>query len=280
MNDEKDILERYLQILCNDFVVERKPKLVYMPSDKKIGIVGAYDAKTETIILLIYDYKALIHEFIHHLQYEECGYDYREYMRKMQTERRKLYFEREYEIEASYAEQALSHIYEDAFRQGINAEPLGNEELAGHLVSYLITRFIVAESMLEQAIDYTTAVIALEEYTRLIDIAALSGLAYNEYEEIKYTLKYVARAFFLRWNIPELQDLYKEINEILDQLDLCKDIAYTYSKYPLDRKRAETNRLLELEDILEDTLYKCDRLKMHYLDVFSSSVYERYRGSS
>jgi hypothetical protein len=280
MNMEKEILERYLWILCNDFVVERKPRLVYIPSDRKVGIVGAYDAKTETIILFIYDYKAIIHEFIHHLQYEECGYDYREYMNRIQTERRKLYFEREYEIEASYAEQALSHIYKETFEHGINAEPLGNEELAEHLGSYLITRFTVAESMLEQATDYTMAVIALEDYTRLIDIASLSALAYNEYKAIKYTLKYVARAFFLRWNIPELQDLYKEINEILDQLDICKDIAYTYSKYPLNVKRAETNRLLELEDILEDTLFKCDRLKMHYLDVFSSSVYERYRGSS
>jgi hypothetical protein len=280
MNMEKEILEGYLWILCNDFVVDRKPRLVYIPSDRKIGIVGAYDAKTETIILFIYDYKALTHEFIHHLQYEECGYDYEEYMKRMMSERRKIYFEREYEIEAFYAGQALSHIYKETFEQGINAEPLGNEELAEHLVSYLITRFTVAESMLEQATDYTMAVISLEDYTRLIDIASLSALAYNEYEEIKYTLKYVARAFFLRWNIPELQDLYKEINEILGQLKICKDIAYTYSKYPLNIKRAETNRLLELEDILEDTRFKCDRLKMHYLDVFSSSVYERYRGSS
>jgi hypothetical protein len=280
MNREEEILNNYLNILCNDFVVERKPRLSYIPSDRKVGIVGAYDAKTETIILFIYDYKALIHEFIHHLQYEECGYDYIEYIKRLKAEKRKPYFKRESEIEATYTELALSCIYKETFEQGINAEPMGNEELAERLVSYLITRFIVAKSMLEQATDYTMAVIALEDYTRLLDIAALSTLAYSECEEIKYTLKYVARAFFLRWNIPELQDLYKEIDEILDQLDTCKYIAYIYSRYPLNIKRAETNRLLELEDILEDTQFKCEKLKMHYLDVFNSPLYERYRGIS
>jgi hypothetical protein len=277
MSREELILDYYLQILCNDFVVERKPRLSYMPSYGKIGILGAYDAKTETIILFICGYKPLIHEFIHHLQYEECRYNYREYIKRLKAERRKPYLERESEIEASYTEQALLYIYKETFEQGINAEPLGNEELAERLVDYIITKFTVTDSILEQAIDYTMAVIALDEYTRLMDISTLSAVAYDECRAIKYTLKYVARAFFLRWNIPELQELYTEIDEIMDQLDTCKDIAYEYSKYPLNRKRAEINRLLELRDMLEDAQLKCDRLKMHYLDVFSGSLYERYR---
>jgi hypothetical protein len=274
MNDDKYILERYLWILCNDFVVERKPRIIYMPSERKVGVVGAYDAKTETIILCIFDYRALIHEFIHHLQYEECGYDYSKYIREISAERHKPYFEREYEIEAHKTEEVLSEIYEDTFEQGIYAEPLGNDRLAEYLVSQHITMFLITEQMLEQAIDYTTAVIATEDFIRLTDICALSILAYNKYESIKYLLKYTARAYYLKWNIPELQDLYRETDVILDQLDLCKDIAYTYHKYPLTRKRAETGRLVELYDILYDTLYRCDRLKMHFLDVFSREPFE------
>jgi len=270
MNDEKDILERYLWILCNDFVVERKPRIIYIPSDRRVGVVGAYDAKTETIILCIFDYRALIHEFIHHLQYEECGYDYRKYIKMMEAEKRKPYLNREYEIEADKTEKALSNIYKDTFSQGIDAKPLGNDGLAERLVAHTITKFTITEQMLEESIDYTTAVIALEEYNKLIDVYVLSMLAYNEYESIKYTLKYTARAYFLRWDIPELHDLYREIHAIIEQLTACRDLANIYNI----KKRAETYRLADLQMILSDTLQMCDNLKMHFLDVFTREPFE------
>jgi hypothetical protein len=274
MNNEEKILERYLWILCNDFVVERKPRVVYIPSDRRVGVIGAYDAKTETIILWTSDYRALIHEFIHHLQYEECGYDYKKYINKHEREKHKPYLNRESEIEADKTEKALSNIYKDTFSKGINAEPLGNDGLAERLVSHTITKFTITEQMLEEAIDYTTAVIALEEYNRLIDVYVLSILAYNEYESIKYTLKYTARVYYLRWNIPELHDLYREIRAVMEQLTACRDIANTYNRYPYTKKRAEINRLVDLQMLLSDTLHMCDDLKMHFLDVFSREPFE------
>jgi hypothetical protein len=277
MNDEKDILERYLWILCNDFVVERKPRIIYIPSERKVGVVGAYDAKTETIILWIFDYRALIHEFIHHLQYEECGYDYKKYIRKMSAERRKLYFEREYEIEAHKIEAVLSVIYEDTFEQGINAEPLGNDRLAEFLVAHTVGKIITTERMLEEVIDYTTAVIATEDFTRLADVYALSMIAYNEYESIMYLLKYTTRAYYLKWHIPELDDLNREIREIMKHLDTCRDISNKYIRLPYARKRSEINRLVDLQMILSDTLQMCDNLKMHFLDVFSREPFEESR---
>jgi hypothetical protein len=274
MNDEEKILERYLYILCNDFVVDRKPRLLYIPSEKKVGIVGVYDAKTETIILHISEYDALIHEFIHHLQYEECGYDYSKYISKLRAERHKPYFKREYEIEAHKVEAVLSEIYKDTFKQGINAEPLGNDGLAELLVARSITKFTITEQMLEEAIDYTTAVIVTEDFTRLADVYALSILAYNEYESIMYLLKYTARTYYLKWHIPELEDLNRETREIMKRLDICKDMSSKYTRLPYAKKRSEINRLVDLQMILSDTLQMCYNLKMHYLDVFSREPFE------
>jgi hypothetical protein len=274
MNREEEILNNYLNILCNDFVVERKPRLSYIPYERKVGIVGLYDAKIETIILYTSDYRSLIHEFIHHLQYEECGYDYKEYMKRMKTERYKPYFKREYEIEAQKLEAELSDIYKETFERGINAKPIGNDKLAEELVGTIITKFTVTIQMLEEAIDYTTATIVTEDFTRLPEVFALSAIAYTQYESMLYLLKYVARAYFLKWNIPELQDLNKEIREIMERLDLCKDIANSYYKYPFTIKHARIHELSELYSLLSDTMLLCDKVKMHFLDVFSKPTEE------
>jgi hypothetical protein len=272
MNDEKDILERYLWILCNDFVVERKPGLIYIPSEKKVGISGLYNAKTETIILYVNDYDALIHEFIHHLQYEWCGYDYEKYLKYIRREKNKPHLKRDYEIEAYKVEHILSSIYESTFSRGIDAEPLGNELLSEQLVRHITGKIILAEQMLESVINKLNEITEPVDYIPLIDVSLTSRLAHSEYEYIGYILKYTVRAYFLRWHIPELDELNGEIKIVKRQIKKYEKVIGNYFKLAYSGKHVDISKIFNLQSAFQDILYMSNRLKMHIIDVFSRSV--------
>jgi hypothetical protein len=280
MNIEKEILEKYLWILCNDFVVERRPGVVYIPQDKKVGVCGFYDAKTEAIIMFLFDYRALIHEFTHHLQYERCGYDYEKYIREIRREKDKPYLTRSYEIEACEVEQTLSSIYESTFSRGINAEPLGNDRLAEELVIHALNKIHISELMIESIIRNISGVNEPTDYDKLIEASVTARLAYDEYESMGYLLKYVARAFFLRWDIPKLGKLNRKIEAIKKQIMKNKNAIDSHFKLAYIGKQIDISGLVETNIAFQDILYMIDDFKMQFLDVFSGSEYERYRGSS
>jgi hypothetical protein len=268
MIDVKKILERYLWILCQDFAVKRKPGLIYMPQEKKVGLHGLYDAKIESIILYVPNYRTLIHEFIHHLQYEQYGYNYEKYIEDINKEIYKPYIKKKYEIEARRVEYVLSSIYEPVFRRGIDAEPLGNELLSTELVGYTISHIILGKMILEQIIDRINEITDPTDYTKFIDIAVTSKFAYNEFESIEYILKYAVRAFFLQWDIPELGKLNREIKAIKRWITKCERIAKSYFKLTYVGNPVEISEIFDLQSAFLDILHMSDHLEMHIKEVF------------
>jgi hypothetical protein len=268
MIDEKGLLERYLWILCQDFAVKREPGLIYKPYEKKIGLSGIYDVKAESIILYTPNYRTLIHEFIHHLQYEQYGYDYEKYIKDRRKDIHRPYFKRKFEIEAHKMEHVLSGIYDQVFSRGFLAEPIGNELLGTELVGYTISHSILGKLILEQIINRINEITDTTDYTKFIDVSITSEFAYNEYESMGYTLKYAVRAYFLQWYIPELNKLNREINAIKRRITKCRKMAKSYFELAYRGNPVEISEIFDLQSAFLDILYMSDRLEMHIKEVF------------
>ena len=201
MNGIEEVARRFVKILCNDFGVDVIPNVIHIKLH--IGLSGSYYAKTYSITISRLDYRTIIHEFIHHLQYERIGYNYDEFVRECLRESKKQYWLRESEIEARVMSSTLYDIYRPVFKNIFRAKPLGSERLCRELVMAIHDQMKLVDRRIK------------EGYMGSVDWHAFNiDFISDYYSNIKYILRYAIRACFRQWEIPESEEMFRQIRLI------------------------------------------------------------------
>jgi hypothetical protein len=266
MTREQELLQKFLDILCNDFEVEKKPKLIYteIPPEKFMGIGGVYSPEHLTIQINVFNFRTVIHEFTHHLQFEQVEWDFKKYISQFTGSRMIAHhIAMTHELEADAMDIALNKIYADIINRielGFKAEPLGRAELCRRLVKYILDDFLSrvdeelhkADYILETETDPLSKDI-LEIFLEIFD--RIHGV----YDWVKRILKYTIRVCTKQWRVPESIKFDHCITIIRYKTDSCSDILEkAINNYiPIPSKREikkdieEIKRLhIEFKDLL------------------------------
>ena len=231
MNREQELLQKFLDILCYDFEVEIKPKLIYteIPPEKFMGIGGVYSPEHFTIQINVFDFKTVIHEFIHHLQFEQVGWDFEKYISQFMgggMSAHRIAMTRE--LETFAMEIALNKIYADVISRielRFKAEPLGQAELCRRLVKYILDDFL---SKVDEELYRTEYILETETDPLSKDILGIFLEIFDKihgiYDWVKRTLKYTIRACTKQWKTPESLELNRYIANIQYKTDDYSDI--------------------------------------------------------
>jgi hypothetical protein len=265
MTQEQELLQKFLDILCNDFEVEIRPKLIYaeIPPEKFVGTGGVYSPEHLTIQINIFDFKTVIHEFTHHLQFEQVGWDFEKYISQFTGGGMPAHhIAMTRELEAFAMEMALNKIYADIINRielGFKAEPLGRMELCRRLVKYILDFLSKVDEELHKA-DY---ILETERDPLSKDILGILSeifdKIYGVYDWVRRTLKYTIRACTKQWKAPESLKFDHYITAIQYKTDDYSDILEKVidghipipSKREIKKELEEIKRLhIEFKDLL------------------------------
>ena len=247
MNGIEDIARFFVEILCKDFEVDVIPNVIHFRPH--VHIRGSYYAKVCAITISELNHRTIIHEFIHHLQYERVGYSYDKYIREWLRESKKPYIFRESEIEARIMTDILYDIYRQVFKNMFRAKPIGRENLCRYLVTRIYYYLRKVDECLKTEIE---EVIGMHDLM-LWDIA-------DFYMRIRYITKYAVRVCFGRWDIPESEELDKYTRHIRKLANRYRTLLKRERKQPeteieyINRISRMYNRLEELHTEFKDLI--------------------------
>jgi hypothetical protein len=247
MNGIEDVARFFVEILCKDFEVDVIPNVIHFRPH--IGIRGSYYAKVYAITISGLNHRTIIHEFIHHLQYERIGYNYDKYIREWLRESKKPYIFRESEIEARIMTDILYDIYRPVFKKLFRAKPVGRENLCRYLVSRIYYYLRKVDECLKVDIEETIGWHDL----MLWDVA-------DFYMRLRYITRYAVRVCFGRWDIPELEELDRYARFIRKLANRYRTLLKKGRKRPeteeeyVNRVVRMYNRLIELHTEFRDMI--------------------------
>jgi len=261
---EQELLQKFLDILYNDFEVGIKPKLIYapIPLERFTKTGGVYSAKDVAILVNVFDFDAVLHEFTHHLQFEQVGWDFEKYISQFMG-RLADQLAITYELEAFTMEVVLGEIYADVINRMIfgfkKIEPLGRRELCQKLVKYILVELLRVDEevyRIEYILNTETDPLSKNVLEILLELFGRIDLVYDW---VKRTLKYTIRACTKQWEMPESQKFSYYITTIQYKTDDCSDMLEKAindfipipSKDKLKKKLEEIKRLhTEFRDLL------------------------------
>jgi len=245
MNGIEDIARYFVEILCKDFEVDVIPNVIHFrPS---IGVRGSYYARVYAITISELSLSLILHEFIHHLQYERMGYDYDKFIREWLRESKRPYIFRESEIEARIMTDILIDIYKPVFKNLFRAKPIGRENLCRYLIKRIRYYLRKVDECLKPDI---------EEVIGWHDII-FSDIA-DFYWRLRYITMYAVRVCYGRWDIPESEELDRLAQHIRKLANRYRTLLKKERKRPetekeyVNRVTRMYNRLAELHTEFKD----------------------------
>jgi hypothetical protein len=229
MISEQELLQKFLDILCNDFEVGIRPKLIYapIPLERFTKTGGVYSAKDVAILVNVFDFDAVLHEFTHHLQFEQSGWDFEKYISQFIGGRLADQLAITYELEAFTMEVVLGEIYADVINRMIfgfkKIEPLGRRELCQKMVKYILEELLRVDEevyRIEYILNTETDPLSKNVLGIFLELFGRIDLVYDW---IKRTLKYTIRVCTKQWEIPEFPKFTYYITTIRYKTDDCSD---------------------------------------------------------